>query len=256
MKKLLAIIIMVLGIGTMSFGADKSLAKIKKAGKMVVGLDATFAPMGFRDENGEIVGFDIDLAKEVAGRLGIKAEFKPCEWDGIIFDLKSRKIDMVWNGMTITPEREKQITFSKAYFEDGQIIFSKRENKVDKVNELEGKKVGVQLGGSADFAVQKSEVFGRIQEVKKYATNVEALMDLEAGRLDAVVVDAVAGKYYNSKKNNLTYSSESLTKEYYGVGMRNKDKTFREAINNTLDEMKADGTFKVIYEKWFGKEEN
>ena len=81
-------------------------------------------------------------------------------------------------------------------------------------------------------------------------------MDLEAGRLDAVVVDAVAGKYYNSKNNNLTYSSESLTKEYYGVGMRNEDKTFRAAINSKLDEMKDDGTFKIIYEKWFGKEEN
>lgn len=254
MKRILAVIIMVLGIGTMSFGADKSLVKIKKAGKMIVGLDATFAPMGFRDENGEIVGFDIDLANEVAKRLGIKAEFKPCEWDGIIFDLKSRKIDMVWNGMTITEERKKQITFSKEYFQDGQIIFSKKNAKVDKVAELKGKIVGVQLGGSADIAVQKSVVFSSIKEVKKYATNVEALMDLKAGRIDAVVVDTVAGKYYNSKKNDLAYSSESLTKEYYGVGMRNEDEAFRAAINNKLDEMKADGTFKVIYEKWFGKE--
>jgi polar amino acid transport system substrate-binding protein len=255
MKKILAIIIMVLGIGTLSFGADKSLIKIQKAGKMIVGLDATFAPMGFRDEKGEIVGFDIDLANEVAKRLGIKAEFKPCEWDGIIFDLKSRKIDMVWNGMTITEGRKKQITFSDEYFQDGQIIFSKKDDKINKVEELKGKIVGVQLGGSGDFALQKSEVFPSIKAAKKYATNVEALMDLEAGRIDAVVVDAVAGKYYNSKKNDLTYSNESLTKEYYGVGMRNEDKAFREAINNKLSEMKADGTFKVIYEKWFGKEE-
>lgn len=253
MKKLLAVIIMVLGFATMSYGADKSLEKIQKAGKMVVGLDATFAPMGFRDEKGEIVGFDIDLANEVAKRLGIKAEFKPCEWDGIIFDLKSKKIDMVWNGMTMTEERKRQVTFSKPYFEDGQLIFSSKENKVNKVNELAGKVVGLQLGSSADYAVQKNDVFPKIKEVKKYATNVEALMDLEAGRTDAVVVDTVAGKYYNSKKNNLAYSSESLTKEYYGIAMRNGDKKFIKAIDDTLDEMRKDGSFKKIYVKWFGE---
>lgn len=256
MKKILAGIILILGLGTLSFGADKSLSKIKKAGKMVVGLDDTFAPMGFRDKKGKIVGFDIDLANETAKRLGIKAEFKPLEWDGIIFDLRSKKIDMVWNGMTITKEREAKIAFSKPYFQDGQIIFSKKSRKIKKIVELEGKKVGVQLGSSADFALQKSDIFSKVSKVKKYSTNVEALMDLEAGRIDAVVMDTVAGRYYNSKKNSLSYSSESLTKEYYGIGMRKEDKEFIKAINETLDEMKADGTFTKIYEKWFGKEEN
>lgn len=256
MKKILAGIILILGLGTLSFGADKSLIKIKNAGKMIVGLDDTFAPMGFRDEKGKIVGFDIDLANETAKRLGIKAEFKPLEWDGIIFDLRSKKIDMVWNGMTITKEREAKIAFSKPYFQDGQIIFSKKAKKIKKIVELERKRVGVQLGGSADFALQKSDIISKVSEVKKYSTNVEALMDLEAGRIDAVVMDTVAGKYYNSKKNSLSYSSESLTKEYYGIGMRKEDKEFIKAIDQTLDEMKADGTFTKIYEKWFGKEEN
>lgn len=255
MKKLLMVILMVVGLFTGVYAADKSFDKVKDKGVLVVGLDATFAPMGFRGENGEIVGFDIDLAKEVAKRWGVEVEFKPCEWDGIIFDLNSGNIDMVWNGMTMTEERIKQVTFSEPYFTDGQLIFSRKGEEVKKVTELEGKVVGLQLGSSADYAVQKSDIFSKIKEVKKYATNVEALMDLEAGRTDAVVVDTVAGKYYNSKRATLTYSDESLTTEYYGVAMRKKDKALAEKLNATLDEMRTDGTFDKISEKWFGKEE-
>ncbi len=255
MKKLFAVIMMFVALVTGVFGADKSFEKVQKNGKFIVGLDATFAPMGFRGDDGEIVGFDIDLAKEVAKRWGVEVEFKPCEWDGIMFDLNSGNIDMVWNGMTMTEERIKQAAFSEPYFTDGQLIFSRREAKVNKVSELEGKVVGLQLGSSADYAVQKSDVFSKIKEIKKYATNVEALMDLEAGRTDAVVVDTVAGKYYNSKRAVLTYSEESLTQEYYGVAMRKKDKALVEKLNETLNEMKADGTFEKISEKWFGKEE-
>lgn len=253
MKKLLSIIVLLLGMTYMCFGADNSLKDVEEKGKLVVGLDATFAPMGFRDEEGNLVGFDIDLAKEVSKRMGLQIEFKPCEWDGILFDLKGKKIDMVWNGMTMTENRKKQALFSEPYFEDGQMIFSRKENKISKVNELEGKIVGLQLGSSADIAVQKNAIFGKIKEVKKYATNVEALMDLEAGRLDAVVVDAVNGKYYNSKKDALAYSEESLTKEYYGVAFRKKDKALRDKVQEELDEMKKDGTYDQIVAKWFGK---
>ncbi len=106
MKKLFMAVLVITILASVSlFAADGSLEKVKKDGYFTgtVGLDATFAPMGFRDENEEIVGFDIDLAKEVAKRIGVEVKFKPCEvWDGIIFDLRSKNIDMVWNGMTIT----------------------------------------------------------------------------------------------------------------------------------------------------------
>ena len=255
MKRLMMVIMMLFTLVTGAFGADKSFEKIQKNGKFIVGLDATFAPMGFRGENGEIIGFDIDLAKEVARRWGVEVEFKSCEWDGIIFDLNSGLIDMAWNGMSITEERKRQASFSEPYFTDGQLIFSKKEAKVNKISELEGKVIGLQLGSSADYAVQKRDIFSKIKEVKKYATNVEALMDLEAGRTDAVVVDTVAGKYYNSKRATLVYSEESLTKEYYGVAMRKKDKELVNKLNETLNEMRKDGTFTKISEKWFGKEE-
>ncbi|WP_278538247.1 amino acid ABC transporter substrate-binding protein [Fusobacterium varium] len=253
MKKLFMTVLVIMVSASISlFAADNSLEKVKKDGYFTVGLDATFAPMGFRDENEEIVGFDIDLAKEVAKRMGVEVKFKPCEWDGIIFDLRSKNIDMVWNGMTITEERSKQAAFSTPYLVDGQIIFSRKGNEINKVSELEGKVVGVQLGSSGAQAVERNAIAPKLKGIKKYATNVEALLDLEAGRTDAVVMDAISGKYYNAKKNTLSFSEESLSDEYFAIALRKDDKALLDEINRLLDEMKKDGTFDQISLKWLG----
>lgn len=257
MKKVFMVVLMMLALTCgIAYGKDNSLEDIKKKGYFIVGLDATFAPMGFRDESGEIVGFDIDLAKEVAKRMGVEAKFKPCEWDGIIFDLRSKNIDMVWNGMSVTEQRKKQVAFTEPYLVDGQIIFTKSGTAPAKVSELAEKVVGVQLGSSGALAVERNPIASQIKEIKKYATNVEALLDLEAGRTDAVVMDSISGKYYNSKKNTLTYSEESLSDEYFAVAIRKDDKALLEEINKQIDAMKADGTFDEISEKWLGVKNN
>lgn len=257
MKKVFMVVLMMLALTCgIAYGKDNSLEDIKKKGYFIVGLDATFAPMGFRDESGELVGFDIDLAKEVAKRMGVEAKFKPCEWDGIIFDLKSKNIDMVWNGMSVTEQRKKQVAFTEPYLVDGQIIFTKSGTAPAKVSELAGKVVGVQLGSSGALAVERNPIASQIKEIKKYATNVEALLDLEAGRTDAVVMDSISGKYYNSKKNTLTYSEESLSDEYFAVAIRKDDKALLEEINKQIDAMKADGTFDEISKKWLGVKNN
>ena len=131
--------------------------------------------------------------------MGVKAVFKPCEWDGIIFDLKSKKIDLIWNGLTITPQREKQITFSTPYFDDDLIVVV-RNPEIKSFEDLKGKNIGVQLGSASYFAFESSSLSKTTGNTNKYSTNVEALLDLEAGRTDAVVIDAVAGKYYIAKK--------------------------------------------------------
>lgn len=253
MKKVVMILVMLVGIFVSSFGADNSLKDVQKKGYFIVGLDATFAPMGYRDENGEIVGLDIDLAKEVARRMGVEVKFKPCEWDGIIFDLRSKNIDMVWNGMTVTPAREKQVAFTTPYLSDNQIIFTRQGSAPAKVSDLAGKVVGVQLGSSGAQAVEDNPIRKDIKELKKYSTNVEALLDLEAGRLDAVVMDEVSGKYYNAKKSTLTYSTEKLADESFAVALRKQDKALLDEINKNLDEMRKDGTFDKIKSKWLGK---
>lgn len=256
MKKLVLCLMLAIGFSTILLGADNSLEKVKKDGFFIVGLDDTFPPMGFKDEKGQLVGFDIDLAKETAKRLGVEARFKACEWDGIIFELKSKKIDMVWNGMTITPEREKQIAFSKPYYKGGQFIFSKKEKPFTKINELEGKIVGIQLGSSGAVAVEKHPISSKLKELKKYANNMEVLLDLEAGRLDAAVMDIFVGGYYNLKKETLVISDEYFAEENEGVGFRKEDNTLREAVDKIIDDMKTDGTFAEIEKKWFGKSSN
>ncbi|WP_410207487.1 amino acid ABC transporter substrate-binding protein [Fusobacterium sp.] len=254
MKKIFVVIMLLMGVmASYAFGQDSSLDKVKEKGYFTVGLDATFAPMGYRDESGEIVGFDIDLAKEVAKRMGVEAKFRPCEWDGIIFDLRSKNIDMVWNGMTITPARSKQVLFTDPYLSDDQVIFTRKDSGTYNVDDLAGKVVGVQLGSSGSLAVEDSYIKKEIKEIKKYATNVEALMDLEAGRLDAVVMDEVSGKYYNKKKSTLNYSVENLAKEEFAVALRKDDKTLAQEINRILSEIKADGTFEQIKNRWIGQ---
>lgn len=263
MKKLVVFLLGILVLSTTAlgfFGGGKdTLEKIKKEGRFVVGLDDTFAPMGFRDENGEIVGFDIDLAKEAARRIGVEAEFKPVDWDGVIFELKSKKIDMVWNGMTITEERKKQIAFSDTYYTGEQIAITRAGSDIKSISDLAGKVVGTQMGSTSYFALEKNPVFSSVKDVKKYTSNVEALLDLEAGRIEAVIIDSMVGRYYATKKETkegkdiFAFVDDSLADEYVGIGIRREDQTLVAEINRVMDEMKADGTFDTIYAKWFGR---
>jgi len=261
MKKIFITLILILaGVQSFAFSTEKkdTLEKIKKDGYFTVGLDDTFAPMGFRGKNGDIVGFDIDLAKEAASKMGVEAKFKPCDWDGIIFELRSKKIDMVWNGMTITEGRKKQIAFSKSYFNGEQIIVTKSGSNIKGISDLSGKTIGLQMGSSSYFALEKNPVYPSVKDVKKYGSNVEALLDLEAGRTQAVIIDSMVGKYYIAKKERkenkdiFSIVNDPLAVEYTGIGMRKEDISLITEINRVLDEMQKDGTYNKIYEKWFG----
>jgi polar amino acid transport system substrate-binding protein len=234
---------------------DASLGKIKAKGSFVVGLDDSFPPMGFRGDSGEIVGFDIDLAKEAAKRLGVKVEFKPVDWDGVIMSLDKGDIDVIWNGLTITDERKQKIAFSKVYLENRQIVVVKADSKIADKASLAGKNVGLQMGSSSEEALAKdTATAASIKNIRKYSNNTEALLDLAAGRIDAVVVDEVVGRYYISKKPGIyKVLADNFGNETYGVGFRTKDVSFREAIDKALDDMKADGTADAISVTWFGE---
>jgi polar amino acid transport system substrate-binding protein len=233
---------------------DSSLADIKKKGSFVVGLDDSFPPMGFRDESGNIVGFDIDLAQEAARRVGVKVEFKPVDWDGVVMSLDKGDIDIIWNGLTITEERKEKIAFSKPYLENRQIIVVKVGSKIAGKADLAGTRLGLQLGSSSESALAADGATqAALKETRKYPNNVEALLDLAAGRIDSVVVDEVVGRYYIAKKPGLyKVLEDNFGTESYGVGFRSKDEGFRAAIDSALDAMKADGTADAISERWFG----
>src|SRR6056297_3423883 len=205
-----------------------SLEAIIEKGEFVLGLDDSFPPMGFRDDNGDIVGFDIDLAKETAKRMGVEVEFKPVEWDGILMSLKSGIIDVIWNGLTITEKRAKEISFSDVYLENSQIIVVQNDSEINTKADLDGKIVGLQLGSSSVSALNSEpEVVETLKEVRKFSNNTEALMDLQTGRINAVVVDEIVGRYYISKKPGVfRVLEENFGKETYGVGIRKEDVSF------------------------------
>lgn len=235
--------------------ADDSLTKIQDAGKFVMGLDDGFPPMGYREEGtNDIIGFDIDMAKEVASRLDVELELQPVIWDTIIEELNGGNIDLIWNGLTITPARVEKILFSEPYLDNAQIIVVQKGSEVQSKADMAGKTIGLQGGSSAVEAVEKDEAtYATLGEVIEFASNDEALMDLAAGRLDAVVVDQIVGRYYISKKADVyEVLEEDFGAEEFGIGFRKDDVAFRDAVQEALDDMKADGTSAKISEKWFG----
>ena len=223
--------------------------------KIVVGLDDNFPPMGFRDEKNELVGFDIDLAREAGKRLGLEVSFKPIDWSAKESELNGKRIDVLWNGLTITEERKKNIDFTAPYMENHQIIVVAASSPIKTKADLAGKVVGAQEGSSAVDAVKKdAPVFGTFKEFKTFGDNVTALMDLSTGRLDAVVVDEVVGRYYVAKKpDQYAVLDDNFGTEEYGVGVRKDDAELLGKLDKALGEMKADGAAVKIAEQWFGK---
>lgn len=224
------------------------------ATSIVVGLDDNFPPMGFRDEKNELVGFDIDMAREAAKRLGIEVEFKPIDWSAKEAELNSKRVDVLWNGLTITEERKKNIGFTDPYMENHQIIIVAAASPIQGKADLAGKTVGAQEGSSAVDAIKKeADVAAGFKELKTFGDNITALMDLGTGRLDAVVVDEVVGRYYVAKRaDEFRVLEDHFGTEDYGVGVRKDDTELLTKINDALNGMKQDGSAGKIATQWFG----
>ncbi len=239
---------------------DTSLEDVKAAGKFVVGLDATFAPMGFTDEKGEIVGFDIDLAKEVAKKLGVEVEFKPIDWDAKEMELASKNIDVIWNGFSITPERKEKILFTDPYLSTGQVIVVKKDSAIKTKADLAGKKVTLQDGSTSEVALKKDEaLYNSIGEenISRFKENTQVLMELDTGRVDAAVIDEIFVRYYLAKESMLdkyVVLEEQLEPEDYGVGGRLGEESFVTAVSDAIKACKAEGITTEISKKWFGED--
>ena len=215
--------------------------------------------MGFKDEKNEIVGFDIDLAKEVAKRLGREVEFKAIDWNSKEAELKSGRVDILWNGLDITDKRKENMLFSEPYMDNRQIVFVAKNGKVAVAGEadLAGKTIGTQSGGTTEeYFENKPELKASMKEVKYYPDYINAFMDLENGRLDAVVGDEIIGRYYISKHPDEIQAIDTVigTVSQFGIAFRKDDQKLRDEVQKAFDEMKADGTVAKISEKWFAKD--
>ena len=262
MKKIMKLVSLLILIATLVTGcAPKETSKVNEVASgenqtLIMGLDDTFAPMGFRNEKGEIVGFDIDLAKEVGKRLNMDIQFQPIDWSMKETELNAGNIDLIWNGYTITKERKEKVNFSEPYLANAQIIITLADSTIETIADLNGKVVATQAESSSLDAARAQEGF--IDSLKdgaliEYATFTEVFNDLESGRSDAIIADEVLARYHMKNKGAEKYKVlvENLGPEEFGIGMRKDDTELLKNINDTLYEMRNDGTYDEIYAKWF-----
>lgn len=255
MKKLftVALILMMLVCG-FAHAEDNSVQAILDKGTFILGLDDSFPPMGFRDENNDIVGFDIDVASAVAEKLGVAFVAQPIAWDAKELELNSGNIDCIWNGMSITPEREESMAMSFPYLNNQMIFYAKADSGIAAVEDLAGKVVAVQNGSYAEELLngEYAELAAAMKEVIGYDEYLTALMDLQQGGCDAVLVDRVVGEYKISGMGATDLvAAIALTDDNYGIGFRKEDIALRDKVQEILVELKADGTLAEICQKWF-----
>jgi polar amino acid transport system substrate-binding protein len=242
--------------GSKESGVDRSLEKIQDKGVFILGLDDSFPPMGYRNEQNEIVGFDIDLAKEVTKRMGVELKLQPIDWNAKEQELNTGNIDCIWNGFTMTEERKKALNFTDAYVDNAQVAVVKNGSPYHTLADLAGKKVGIQAGSSASDAVYGNPAFANsLKEIIEVKDNLTALMDLEIGGVDAVVLDLfVAVDNINRSKKDFVILDEHLSTEEYGIGFRKNDMALRNEVQKQLLAMAADGTLAAISTLWFGSD--
>lgn len=214
--------------------------------KIVIGSDTTFPPMEYKDDNGQIVGFTIDLGKEIAREMGVAPEVKSIVWDNIFTSLEKKEIDIIMSSVSITEERKKKYDFSDPYLNAGQVIITNKTNTtITKPVDLAGKKVGAQESTTS------------LEEAKKYSTTATsypdpeaAIADLLKGNLDAVIADLPAAKGYTDEHQALKIASDPFTSEYYGIVFRKGDTELRSYINQILAELQQKGILADLKEKW------
>ncbi|MCC8015215.1 MAG: amino acid ABC transporter substrate-binding protein [Eubacterium sp.] len=219
-----------------------------------MGLDDTFAPMGFRDEAGELMGFDIDLANAVGELKGWEVEFQPIDWDTKEVELETGKIDVIWNGFSYTDERNENMTLSSPYLDNAQIIIVPTDSEINSKADLAGKTIGLQDESSAADAVEADEMASEIGEIVTYDTNVNAFTDLGiGGRIDAVVADEVAAKYYiETSGADFRVLDDDFGSEVYVVAAKLGNTNLMDQLEEALTELGENGTAAEISEKWFG----
>lgn len=241
------------GASTAETGEDDSLQKVLDNGKLVLGLDATFKPMGYTDENDEVVGFDIDVAKEVCSRMGVELETYGVNWDTKEVDLDTGTIDCIWNGLSVSEERQQVMLMSDPYMKNKMVFVVNSDSDIDSLDDLNGKTVSVQNGSTAQETLLASDVAAGIT-VSELATNVEALNQLELGMCDAAFLDSVVADYEINSGRAFKILDEGLYEEDYAIGFRLGDQALCDRVNEILKEMKDDGTLGEISTKWFGSD--
>ncbi len=229
--------------------SDASKLELVKPGVFTVGSDTTWPPMEYV-EGDQIVGFDVDLTKAIAEKLGLELDYQSTPWDGIIPALVAHKFDMVISSMTITDERKKEVNFSDPYFNTGQAAVVKEGSDIDAIEKMDGKTVGIQIGTTAELVVK--DIKGLT--TKTYDDILMAFEDLKAGRIDAVMADSYLGYSYAKKNEGYIVGFVAETGEKLGMAFAKESPNLLTAVNGALKTLIEDGTYNSIYKTWFGED--
>lgn len=224
-------------------------------GTLIVGFDQDFPPMGFIGNDGEFTGFDLELAQEVAKRLGLEYKPQPIAWDAKDMELEAGNIDCIWNGFTMTG-REDDYAWTEAYMANTQVFVVAKDSGIASQADLAGKVVECQVDSSAEAALKEvPDLTATFKDLLTTADYNTAFMDLEQGAVDAIAMDVIVAGYQIQQRNaDFVILDDSLSAEEYGVGFKKDNTELRDKVQKTLEEMAADGTLKGISEKWFGED--
>ena len=251
------------GKASAASSGDTSWEKVGSAGKLTLGLDKSFPPMGYIDpKTGELTGFDIDLAQEACKRLGVELKLQPIDWDNKTAELNNGNVDCLWNGFSKTAERDKEFALSVPYMKNHQIILVKSGSSARGLGDLSGKTDGVQADSSAETALNGNADFKKsLKNVVKIDDYSKAVLEIQNGTIDAIAIDEIVARYYltNNPGAYAVLKGEdgkdaSLATEDYVVAFRKADGALKKKVEAALKEMAADGTMAKISEKWFSSD--
>jgi len=249
MKKhgFIAVFVIVFTLFAVTASMASTLDEILERGSIIIGTDATYPPMEFYDDDGNLVGFDIDFARAIAAELGVEAVFIDTAWDGIFPALDTKKFDVIISATSITEERLLSKEMSDPYLVTSQAIAVRKDNdEIQGYEDLVGKTIAVQIGTTGDFAA--SEIEGT--EMKRFDTIDRAYMEVMNRRADAVVNDYSEVLFRMDMLPEM-HIVETFGEERYGVTMRQGDLDLLEAINEALAAIRESSAYDEIYEKWF-----
>lgn len=246
----IAFVVAAIGITALKNNGEKD----DRANTLVVGLDDSFPPYGYRDENNEIVGLDIDLAKAVGEKIGMKVVFQPISWASKEQEINSGNIDCIWNGFAYNEERAKIMTLSKKYIKGEMYFMLKGNSTINSQEELKGKKIGVQSGSVQEADLEKSEL-GKQVEIVPYADFLTACMDLEIGGIDAVYSSSTYGNYIIESKNKdyktiPSYGISTASGSVVAFKLGNIE--LKDKVEGALEELEKEGKLDEISRKWLG----
>jgi len=250
MKTILLSLTIIFMLMLSSPASAERLDQVKKAGELTFALTGQYPPFNFVDENNQVTGFDVEIGKEVAKRIGVEGVPVTTAWDGIIGGLLAKKYDLICGSMAITPKRLETIDFSDPYYRSGAQIFTQNSSSVNSLDDLKGKKVGVTLGTTYEEWVRKN-ISGA--GVRTYKGVPDMVLETANGRIAAFVTDKIVGALAIKEKGApLKLVGDLLYEEKMGIALNQGNPELKAAVNNALTGMKNDGTYHSISMKWLG----